>query len=42
MEEEEKSNRGEDESSTGALVNEHRMEGTAVSEKTIRQSGPLL
>jgi hypothetical protein len=36
MDEEEKSNRGEDESSTGALVNEQRIKGTAMSKKTIR------
>jgi hypothetical protein len=35
MEEEKKSNRGEDASSTAALVNEQRMEGTAMSKKTI-------
>jgi hypothetical protein len=36
IKEEEKANRGEDESSTAALVNEQRMEGTAMSKKTIR------
>jgi hypothetical protein len=36
MDEEEKSDRGEDESSTGALVNEQKIEGTAMSKKTIR------
>jgi hypothetical protein len=36
IEKEEKSSRGEDESSTAALVNEQRMEGTAMSKKTIR------
>jgi hypothetical protein len=35
MEEEEKSDRSEDESSTAALVNDQRMEGTAMSKRTI-------